>query len=181
VRVTIIPFPRVRRLVQRHDARRVLIAGVEDALASDLPSDPVEMDADVSVRYVPGSELARRSLEPDLWIEGRAPVAPDRTVLLLTLADDLLEQDEDGRLWCNDRSLEEGILVDAGARPGMHIAKGTTTALMSMHREREACVITIRVVGPVLWLFAEPRMLSPRPILEGWRTIAQELIRDRDK
>lgn len=174
----VIAFPGSPR-VQEGTTRRLLFAGVEEHLTdSDLPPTPVAMDDELSVLYVAELTIRRDGLKPDLWIEQPERSAFDRTIVLTTLAGDVLEQDgTGGRLWLNGCAYLDGALVDAAViddgRPAVRL--GATVALMCMRREVDRCVISVGVLGPVLWLFAHLSPLSPTPVLEGWRTIAREL------
>lgn len=174
-------FPGARRVLQAHAGeRRVFVAAVDDELASELPTVPVPMDDQISVRYVRGAEVVGGRLTADFWIDRPEASAFDRRVILITLADDVLEQDSIGRLWLNGAQLEGGVLVDAAQPVGASstFSAGAAAALLCMHRELRRCAIVVNVIGPVLWVFEQPRALAPGPILEGWRVIARELWRD---
>lgn len=177
----IIPFPGARRVEATRRMRAVLVAGVDDDLATEVSPVPVPMDAGPLLCYFTRRELLLEGREPDLWIERPAPSAPDRSVLLRTLAEQTLEQDRSGRLWLDEGSLDAGVLVACApaATYGEALALGRPVALLCMHRGEDRCAMSVLVIGPVLWVFQAPTLLASGPVLEGWKDIANVLWRER--
>lgn len=176
----IIRFPGARRVFQKTGTDRLFVVGVDDWHV--VPAEPVRMDEDLSIQYVPEDEVIRAGIQPDFWIERPQTTDLDRSVILVTLADDVLEQDDDGRLWLNGDEFGSGFLVDCGvAEPGdTPLTVGQPAAFLCMRRQGTACTMTVSVLGPVFWIFVVPTKLSPRPVLQGWRTVARELWQGRN-
>lgn len=172
----IIRFPRVRR--PRRGPDHVLTVGVETGIAvTGIPTGIIRMD-DFRVRYVPGWELTLRDGTADMWIASRSASAPDRRVVLETIAGDLIEQDDRGHLWLNAEELDPGVLISfasaAEERSGP-LGVGDTAAFLVGVRESTAYRFSVHVTAPVLWVFEQPRALAREPVLDGWMRAAHVL------
>lgn len=178
----VIPFPRVRRAAPGSD--RVLTVGVETGLVAlaGIPTGVVRIDPDLRVRYVPEWELTLREETADLWIASRCAGAPDRCVVLETIAGDLLEQDDRGHLWLNAEELDPGALI-AIANPEDErsgpVRVGDAAALLLGARDPSMYRFSVHVTAPVLWVFEQPRTLAREPVLDGWMRAAHVLWREQ--
>lgn len=179
----VIRFPRMRR-ADEVPHRRVLVAGVHADLvvASGIPTGLVRVDCDLSLRYVPAWELQVRGQTADLRIEPQASTGPDRHVVLETIAGDLLEQDDDGRLWINAEPMDDGVLVEVGSA-GDERARlpraGDAAALLLATREPTSFRFSIQVTAPVLWVYSAPIVIAEHPVFTGWLRAAHVLCREQ--
>lgn len=174
----VIPFPRVRRLAPA--GQRVMTVGVGTALVatSGIPTGIVCVDDDMSLRYVPAWELGVRSEVADLWVAVRLPSAPHRRVIFETLAGDVVEQDEDDRLWMNGERLDDGAPVAIGGaadeREGP-LRIGDPAAVLVASRDPLSFRFAVHVTPPILWIFEPPRLIARAPVLRGWLRAAHLL------
>jgi hypothetical protein len=169
-------FPQPDRIDDPTPIARVLIVGVEDALARRraVPSRVIRLDRKVGARFVPEWELRASELEPAFWICDITPSALDRRVLFETLTSEVVEQDAAGRLWLDDQPLLPESLIafgSAASRWDGELVIGERAALLLGSEARNGREIRLRLTTPVLWIHDLP-FVRGRPVpLPGWMTL----------
>lgn len=157
---------------------RVVIAGVADRLieARPAPDRPIRFERDLAVRFMPEWEIEAAALEPAFWILPLQAGAPDRTVLLETFGEEVVEQDKAGRIWLNGCLAQPPHLVGCGSLslgPSTPAQVGQPFALLLMERSQTGWAFRIHVTGPVLWVHAPARPVEGWPVFDGWIAVAR--------
>jgi hypothetical protein len=175
----IIPFPGAWR--GDAPARRLLRAVVDDDAVLELPVEPVAMDSGIAIQYVrPAADES--ASQADFWITRQAPSAPDRRVLCETLAGEVIEQDLRGLLWIDGAAVDAGPLLRLGSADRDEegpLVLGESAAFLLLAREGARYRITVEVTPPILWIFAQPRLLTDDRVLLGWTGLARCLRREQ--
>lgn len=176
-------WPRKREESESAHIARVVIAGVADQLiqARAVPDRLIRFGSDIAVRFMPEWELVAAGLEPAFWILPVVAGGLDRQVLVETLGEDVVEQDEAGRIWLNGGLAQPAYLAGFGSLssgPSTPAQIGQPFALLLMERSQTGWALRIHVTAPVLWVHASARPVQGWPALDGWIRVAR-LVADR--
>ena len=154
---------------------RVLLVGVDDGLAErrPVPTALVRFSDDLGVRYLAEWELMAAGLTPSFWV---SPPPSDfgRRACFETIRNELVEQDDAGRMWINDCLVCSGSLLAFGAPARgreSDLFLGEGGALLLGRRDAEGWELRIRTTSAVLWVFALPD-LRPAPRVADWMRLA---------
>jgi hypothetical protein len=176
--IRLFPFP--RHAAPAPTVRpAVLVVGVDDACdLARVPSDLVQVDAQLAIRYVAGWEVRATALTPDVWISPPTG-SGGRRAIARTLADRSIEQDERGVLLCNGQEIAGGALLSFGSLGSC--AEGTLelgqhAGWLVGERTTDAFRFAARTSERLLWVFAEPIALGVPGVFCGWMTAAAHLI-----
>jgi hypothetical protein len=154
---------------------RVLLVGVDDALAErrPVPTTLVRFSDDLGVRYLAEWELKAAGLTPSFWVS--PPLSEfGRHACFETIRNELVEQDDAGRMWIDEGLVCSGSLFAFGApargREG-GLVLGEDSALLLGRHGTDGWELRIRTTSAVLWIFALPD-LRPAPRLPDWMRLA---------
>lgn len=159
---------------------RVLIAGVHDELLRDrpVPREVIRVDRDVAVRYLSERELTVAEIEPAFWIERALASRIDRRPICETLSDEVIEQDDAGRIWCDELPVGTGMLAAFGSTESQsesELRLGERAALLLMERQAGGWAFQIRVTTPLLWIYDAP-LVRPHVPVVGWLRLAERAL-----
>jgi hypothetical protein len=157
---------------------RVLLVGVEDQPSErqPVPVSVVRFGRDLGIRYLAEGELRAAGVTPAFWISDPPPGALDRRAILETISNQVIEQDDAGRIWIDDEPLAAGFLIAYGTpardREG-DLLLGEAAALLLARRDDHGWDLRLHITTAVIWIFDLPR-LAPAPPLCGWMRLARK-------